>query len=144
MPPPKKRPFATTTSNMRPVRRSSPTWSSTSAACQREKTANVAQRYETFPPSAFVVSFARLAIAPLIPALATFANTAVASLPSQARYDTRPRSIVARLAVEGDPRRLVDVARDPERPHEVPAGAARDDGDLRRRRRCPPSPLATS
>ena len=94
MPPPKKRPFATTTSNMRPVRRSSPTWSSTSAACQREKTANVAQRYETFPPSALVVSFARLAIAPLIPALATFANTPVASLPSQARYDTRPRSIV--------------------------------------------------
>jgi hypothetical protein len=46
------------------------------------------------PPSTFVVSFARCAIAPLIPALATFANSAVASEPSHARYETRPTSIV--------------------------------------------------
>ena len=96
------------------------------------KTASVAQRYDALPPSAFVVSFARWAIAPLIPALATFAKTETRSLPSQARYVTRPRSIVRVVAVERDPRRLLDAARDPERPHEVPARAARDDRDVGR------------
>ena len=46
------------------------TETSTSLFDQRANTANVAQRYETFPPSAFEVSLARCAIAPLIPALA--------------------------------------------------------------------------
>ena len=74
MPPPKQRPFATTTSCIRPPRISSSTESRISEFCQREKTATVAQRYETLPPSAFVVWFARSAIAPLMPALATLAK----------------------------------------------------------------------
>ncbi len=45
----------------------------------------MAARYETLPPSAFEVVFARCAIAPVIPALATLANQVTASVPSQAR-----------------------------------------------------------
>jgi hypothetical protein len=59
---------------MRPPRISSSTETRSSEFCQREKTAKVAHRYDAFPPSAFVVSFARCAIAPLMPALATFAK----------------------------------------------------------------------
>ena len=70
---------------MRPRCSSPSTRTVTSPLRQREKTANVAQAYETLPPSAFDVSFARLAIAPLMPALATFANSASPSAPSQPR-----------------------------------------------------------
>ena len=56
-----------------------------STADQPAKTAKVAHRYDAFAPSFFEVSFARWAIAPLMPALATFANSAVPSWPSQAR-----------------------------------------------------------
>ena len=59
---------------MWPTRISSSTVRRSSEFCQLAKTASVAQRYETLPPSAFVVSFARWAIAPLMPALATFAK----------------------------------------------------------------------
>ena len=52
---------------------------------QRAKTASVAQRYDALPPSVFVVSFARFAIAPLMPALAMFANHASASPPAHER-----------------------------------------------------------
>ena len=70
---------------MRPLCSSPSTRTRTSPLRQREKTAKVAQRYEAFPPSAFDVSFARLAIAPLIPALAMLAKRDSPSLPSQAR-----------------------------------------------------------
>ena len=43
-PPPKKRPFATTTSNIGPARRSPSTATSISVASQPEKTAKVAHR----------------------------------------------------------------------------------------------------
>ena len=77
--------MATITSCIRPARTVSPTETRTSPTCQRANTVSVARRYETLPPSAFVVSFARCAIAPLIPALATFANQRVSSAPDHAR-----------------------------------------------------------
>ena len=77
--------MATITSCMRPRCSSPSTRTVTSSFRQREKTAKVAQAYETLPPSAFEVSLARLAIAPLMPALATFANSASRSAPSQPR-----------------------------------------------------------
>jgi len=61
---------------------------------QRAKTANVAHIYETLPPNALEVSLARCAIAPLMPALATFANKDSPSPPAQSLYFARPRSIV--------------------------------------------------
>ena len=57
----------------------------TRSFCQRAKTASVAQRYDALPPSAFVVMFARCAIAPLMPALAMFANHRVSSGPAHER-----------------------------------------------------------
>ncbi len=92
-----------------------------------------------------VVSFARLAIAPLIPALATFANVPVALAAVPGAVRDAPEVDRARRRRRARPRAAcVDVARDPERAHEVPARAARDDGDLRRGRRCLTSPFATS
>ena len=85
MPPPMYGPFETMTSCIRPRRVSPSTETWTSVLLQRAKTANVAQRYEIFPPSAFVVSFARCAMAPLIPALATFANQVCPSPPDHSR-----------------------------------------------------------
>ena len=84
IPPPNVRPLATTTSCIRPARLSSSTVTRISEFCQRAKTASVAQRYETLPPSDLVVSFARCAIAPLMPALATLAKYSCASPPSHA------------------------------------------------------------
>ncbi len=52
---------------------------------QRAKTASVAQRKDTLPPIALDVVLARWATAPLMPALATFANQAVRADPSQLR-----------------------------------------------------------
>jgi hypothetical protein len=46
----------------------------TAALFQRANTANVAQRNDSRPPSAFDEVFARRAIAPLIPAPAKFAK----------------------------------------------------------------------
>ena len=54
----------------------------TSPTLQRANTLSVASAYDTLPPSAFVVSFARCAIAPLMPTLATFANHRVSSAPA--------------------------------------------------------------
>jgi hypothetical protein len=85
IPPPNVFPFATTTSCMWPTRLSPSTVTRSSEFCHFAKTAKVAQRYEILPPRAFVVSFARWAIAPLMPALATFAKCDSAALPSQAR-----------------------------------------------------------
>ena len=70
---------------MRPRRSSSPTFTRTSSLRQREKTASVAHRYEALPPSAFELSFARFAIAPLMPALAMLAKSDSPSLPPQPR-----------------------------------------------------------
>ena len=84
IPPPKNRPFATTTSNIRPLRVSPSTVRRVSTADHPAKTANVAQRYDAFAPRAFEVSLARCAIAPLMPALATLAKSAdaVAAVPA--------------------------------------------------------------
>ena len=46
---------------------------------------------------------------------------------------TRPRSIVARVALEGDAHSVVERGRDPVGAAEVLAGARRQDGDLRAR-----------
>ena len=46
---------------------------------ERAKTAEVAQRNDAWPPSAFDVEFARSATAPLIPALATLTKNALPS-----------------------------------------------------------------
>ena len=70
---------------MRPARFSPSTRTRITPFCQRAKTASVDQRYDAFPPSAFEVSLARFAMAPLIPALAMFAKYASASPPAQAR-----------------------------------------------------------
>ena len=83
---------------MRPRCSSPSTRTVTSSFRQREKTAKVAQAYETLPPSAFDVSFARFAIAPLMPALATLANQAVSSPPAQARYVARQEATRAASA----------------------------------------------
>ncbi len=77
--------MATITSCIVASRDSPSTVTVTSSACQREKTASVDHRYEAFPPIAFDDSFVRFAIAPLIPALATFANQPTSSPPAQAR-----------------------------------------------------------
>ena len=79
---------------MRPLRMLSSTVTWTSPTFQRANTLSVASRYDIFPPSAFVVSFARCAIAPLIPALPMFATHRTSSSPAHERYVTRPRSIV--------------------------------------------------
>jgi hypothetical protein len=52
------------------------------ALFQRAKTARVAQKKEIRPPAAFDETFARRAIAPLIPAPAKFAKYASDSVPS--------------------------------------------------------------
>ena len=62
-----------TTSRMRPPRISSSTETRTSPVCQRANTENVAKKYDAFANRLFD-SFTRFAIAPLIPALATFAK----------------------------------------------------------------------
>ena len=110
---------------------------------QRAKIASVAQRYDALPPSAFEVVFARCAIAPLIPALATFAKTETLSLPSQARNVARPRSIVrtspvsATSAASSIPRGIPYV-RTKSQP--VPRGTTASSGAASR----PTSPFATS
>ena len=74
MPPAAYSPFVARTSNIRPSRR----WPSTSIVISelrhRRKTATVATMNETRPPSSFEDSFARRAIAPLIPAPPKFAK----------------------------------------------------------------------
>jgi hypothetical protein len=74
IPPPSHSQFATMTSSMRPCRSSSSTATVTSEFFQRANTASVAQRNDALPPKAFEVEFARLATAPLIPALAMLAK----------------------------------------------------------------------
>ena len=85
IPPPMYGPLATMTSCIRARRVSPSTETETSLFPQRAKTANVAQMYETLPPNALEVSLARCAIAPLMPALPTFANKDSPSPPAQSR-----------------------------------------------------------
>ena len=77
--------MATITSYIRARRVSASTFTVSSVFLQRANTANVAQTYETLPPSALELSLARWAIAPLIPALATFAKKDCPSPPAQSR-----------------------------------------------------------
>ena len=82
MPPARKRPLATITSYIGPLRSSPSTLTVSCTFCQRAKTAIVLHAYDALPPSALPVSFTRLATAPLMPALAMFANHCVASGPA--------------------------------------------------------------
>ena len=68
----------------------------TSEVCQRANTANVARKYDALAYRLFD-SFTRLAIAPLMPALATFANNELTSSPLHERYVARPRSMARDL-----------------------------------------------
>ena len=132
MPPPKKRPFATTTSNIRPLRASPSTVSRVSTADHPAKTANVAQRYEAFAPSAFEVSLARCAIAPLMPGARDVGEERrpVGAVPAPVAHPAEVDRL--RLAGQRHPRRRRDVVRDPERADEVAARAAGDERDRRR------------
>jgi len=78
---------------MLPSRCFSSTSTETWAFLHRAKTASVAQRNDALPPRALEVELARMATAPLMPALAMLAKKEVFSEPSQARYKTRPASI---------------------------------------------------
>ena len=85
IPPARKRPLATITSYIGPLRSASSTVTVSCTFFQRTKTATVLHAYEALPPSAFPVSFTRLATAPLMPALAMFANHWLASGPAHVR-----------------------------------------------------------
>ena len=102
----------------------------TSPFRQREKTEKVAQAYETLPPSAFEVSLARLAIAPLMPGARDVREQrlALGAVPAEV---VRPAEVdLARAPAQRDLDRGLELARDAVGADEVPARPARDHGEL--------------
>ena len=72
IPPASWSPIAAITSSINPARCSPSIATSYSEFFQRTKTAEVAQKNDALPPSAFELVFARAATAPLMPAPAKF------------------------------------------------------------------------
>ena len=146
MPPPKKRPLATTTSNIRPLAARSSTVTRSSVADQRAKTRERGPQVRRLPAECL----GRL-VRPLrdraahAGAARRSQTTPAASLPSQARYVTRPEvDLRARSPARATCARLLDrhagcrtCARSP-----IPCRAARS--PPRVRPSSPPRPLATS